>query len=70
MVQLIDKQGKIFYMKIYGIDCIFMGTVLFLSGRFIPLTPKVKGSTLHWYINRRYISYNQIKHSITKTNQL
>lgn len=71
MIQLIDKQGKTFYMKIYGEDCVFMGTALFLSSRFMPLTPKVKGSTLHWYVNRKYVSYNQIKDAIcTQSNLL
>jgi len=68
MIQLIEKQGKVFYINIYGIDCIFMGTALFLADRFLPLTPKVKGSTLHWYVNRKYVSYNQIKKSINQTN--
>jgi len=45
-----------------------MGTALFLSDRFLPLTPKVKGSALHWYVNRKYVSYNQIKKSITQPN--
>ena len=64
MIQLIKKQGKEFYIKIYGDYFFFSGTALFAANKFIPLKPKVKGSTLHWYVNRKYVSYNQIKKAI------
>jgi len=51
-------------MKIYGDYFFFSGTALFAANKFIPLKPKVKGSTLHWYVNRKYVSYNQIKKAI------
>lgn len=48
-------------MKINGWDCIFMPMCLFANRQFLPLSPKVKGSTLGWYVNRKFVSYKQLK---------
>ena len=53
-------------MNINNVDCIFMPMCLFISNKFLPLPAKIKGSTLHWYVAREYISYNQIKKAIIK----
>ena len=61
MVQLIEKQKGKFCMNINGIDCTFMAMSLFVGNNLFPVEAKVKGSTLGWYINRKWISYKQIK---------
>ena len=48
-------------MNIIGIDCTFMAMSLFVGNNLFPVEAKVKGSTLGWYINRKWISYKQIK---------
>ena len=30
----------------------------------LPIAKKVKGSTLGWYVNRRWVSYNQLRNAI------
>jgi hypothetical protein len=67
MIQLIDKQGKIFYMEIYGASCSLIGIDLYIGNSFIPLPPKIKGSVLHWYVNSKYVSYNQLKKAIAQS---
>lgn len=64
MIQLIKKEAGIFYINIHGIECVFIPMCLFTNKQLLPIKPKVKGSTLHWYVNRKYISYNQIKKAI------
>ena len=64
MIQLIEKQNKIFRIKIDGIEHHFTGTMLFRDS-FLPLSAKVKGSTLGWNTCGKFVSYNQIKKAIT-----
>lgn len=66
MIQITDIQDKKFYMKINNVDCVFMPMCLFVVNKFLPLIPKIKGSTLCWYVGRKYVSYNQIKREIIK----
>jgi len=66
MIQLINKESNIFYINIYDILCVFIPMSLFKENSFIPFRPKVKGSTLGWYINRKWVSYNQIKKAINE----
>lgn len=70
MIQFIEKQTGKFYLKIYGIDCIFMPMELFTDTRFLPLNKIVKGSTLGWYVNRKFVSYWQLKNAIAFSNKL
>lgn len=51
-------------MKIHGINCVLMPMELFVDYQFLPLNKIVKGSTLGWYVNRKFISYWQIKKAI------
>ena len=55
MVQLIEKQKGKFCMNIHGVDCAFMPMSLFVGNNIFPVEAKVKGSTLGWYINRKWI---------------
>ena len=50
-------------------DCGFMPMALFTNKRLMPLLPKIKGATLGWYVNRKFVSYKQIK-SVIITNSL
>lgn len=53
-------------MNIHNIPCTFIPFTLFKDSDIIPISPKVKGSTLGWYVNRRWVSYNQIRNAIKK----
>lgn len=65
MIQLIKKEPGKFYMKINGSDCVFMPMELFIDYRFLPLDKIIKGSTLGWYVNRKFVSYKKIKKVIS-----
>ena len=65
MIQLIEKQKGKFCIKIHGVDCVFIPMELFAGCQFMPLDKKLKGSTLGWYVRRKFVSYNQIKKAIT-----
>lgn len=51
-------------MRINEIDCVFMPMELFVDYQFLPLRKIIKGSTLGWYVNRKFISYWQIKNNL------
>ena len=50
-----------FCININGVDVVFMPPVLFRADQLLPLPGKVKGSTLGWYVNRKFVSYKKIK---------
>jgi hypothetical protein len=58
MIQLIEKQGKIFRVKINGIEHQWAGTMLWRDS-LLPLPPKLKGSTLGWNTCGLFVSYWQ-----------
>ncbi len=60
MIQLIEVQDNKFYMNIYNTPCVFIPMELFTYNSIIPVPAKVKGSTLGWYVNRKWVSYNQV----------
>lgn len=63
MIQLIDKQGNKWHMIINGVECVFIPLSLFVGNRLLPEKPNVdKG--LRWRVNRKWISYKQIKYAI------
>ncbi|HRH59172.1 MAG TPA: hypothetical protein PL045_01315 [Chitinophagaceae bacterium] len=64
MIQVTDYNEGTFCIKIFDTECTFMPICLFAPNNFLPLQPKVKGSTLGWYVQRRWVSYNQIKAAI------
>lgn len=66
MIQLLYKEDKAFYMNIHGVCCIFIPIDLFKKNSLFPLPKHIKKNrnVLYWYVNRKYISYNQIKVAI------
>lgn len=64
MIQLTEKQKGKFCMVINGIHCVFMPMELFAENNLFPLKKVVKGSTLGWYVNRKFVSFWQIKKEI------
>jgi hypothetical protein len=64
MIKVIDYKKPIFYIIVYDINCQFIPIELYTDKAFLPIPKKVKGSTLGWYINRKWVSYNQIRQSI------
>ena len=70
MIQLIRKEGNKFYMSIHSVDCLFIPVDLFLGNNLFPLNKKVKGSTLGWYVHRKFISYNKIRSAIKKNSAI
>jgi len=65
-MQTTKKQLLTFHITIQGVACTWMPpTCLFVPWQFSPLRPVVKGSTLGWYINRKFVSYNQLKKQVT-----
>jgi hypothetical protein len=63
-IQLIEKQGAILRVKINGIVHEWSGVNLY-RGSFLPLKPKVKGSTLGWNTIGGFVSYWQLKKAIS-----
>ncbi len=53
-------------MKIHEVDCVFIPMELYLLNDLLPLQRHMKKNrnVLYWYVNRKYISYNQIKKEI------
>ena len=70
MIQITDIQKGKFCMNINGVDCVFMPMELFKADSFLPIDKKVKGSTLGWYVNRRFVSYWKIKKALCKKNNI
>ena len=53
-------------MNINGMACIFIPMELYLGNDFMPIPRHLKknGTAIHWYVNRKYVSYNQIRECI------
>jgi len=66
MIQCIEKQGHTFCFVIEGRRYDFVKCSLYLENHFMPLSAKVKGSTMGWYIGRKFVSYNQLKKAIVQ----
>jgi hypothetical protein len=64
MIQFIEKQGSIFCNAINNEPYLLYKASLYKRNHFLPLPAKVKGSTLGWYIRRRFVSYNQLTAAI------
>lgn len=64
MIKVTDYKKPIFCIEIYNTPYQFIPMDLFTSKNFLPIAKKVKGSTLGWYVNRRWVSYNQLRNAI------
>lgn len=62
-IQVIEKQGNIYRLLINGIACDFIPMELFVNG-ILPVKKCMVNGSLGWYINRRFVSYRQIKKAI------
>ena len=60
MIQLIDKQGKMYRLKINENDYLFSGICLWKDG-IIPLKAGLNNGSLCWNMGKGKISYLQIK---------
>lgn len=58
-VQLIDRKKLIF--RIENIEYHFVKPYFLYKDFGIFIEAKLKGSTLGWYINNEFLSYNQLK---------
>lgn len=52
-------------MQVNGIDCFFIPMALYKGNNIFPEKPNCDNG-LRWRINRKWISYNQIKQAIKK----
>jgi len=62
-IQLIEKHGNIHRLTINGIPCDFIPLELFTTG-FLPVKKCIVNGSLGWYVNRKFVSYRQIKKAI------
>src|SRR6185312_4743222 len=63
LIELIEKQGNKYRLKIDGIECLFIPLDLFTT-RFLPVKRCLSNGSLGWYVNRKFTSYKQIKNAI------
>ena len=62
--QVVDSQNNIWHMIINGKRCTFMIPIaLYLENELSPLKPDVDNG-FRWRVNRRWVSYKQIKNAI------
>ena len=65
MIQLIEKKGNTWHMVIHGVDCTFIPVALYIGNNLFPEKPNADNG-LRWRVNRKWISYKQIKMSVIK----
>lgn len=63
MIQIIEKQANGWHIKFNNAHLIFMPPQLFMENSFIPLKANADNG-LRWRVNRKWVSYNQIKKAI------
>lgn len=66
-IQLIEKQVNIYRLTINGIACDFIPLELFTNG-ILPAKKCMVNGSLGWYVNRKFVSYRQIKNAIKFSN--
>lgn len=60
---MLDKQRVGYRLLIYGTECQFMPMELFTTGLF-PVKKCLNNGSFGWYVNRKFVSYRQIKAAI------
>lgn len=63
MIQIIEKQSNGWHIKFNDTDLTFIPPSLFLRNSFVPIKANADNG-LRWRVNRKWISYNQIKDKI------
>jgi hypothetical protein len=62
-IQIIEKQNGNYRLLINGIECLFIPLDLFTTG-LMPVKRTQVNNSLGWYVNRKFVSYKQIKKAI------
>lgn len=65
-VQFIQKESSAFRLRIEEKEFTLIKANLYCEDDLLPLIPKVKGSTLGWYVMGGFVSYNQIAKVVRK----
>ena len=54
-------------MVIHGVECIFIPMELYVGNELLPQKPNADRG-LRWRVNRKWVSYRQIKRRIERTD--
>ena len=65
MLQLLEKDGNKWHMLIHEKECMFTPMVLYVGNNLYPEKPN-SDRGLRWRVNRKWVSYNQIKALISE----
>ena len=63
MIQLIENKSNNWHIKINGVDCTFIPMALFKENNLFAEKANCENG-LRWRINRKWVSYKQIKKAI------
>ena len=69
MIQLIEHKGSSWHMIIHGIDCTFIPMNLYIGNDLYAVKPDCENG-LRWRVNRKWVSFNQIKNVINQCKQV
>lgn len=63
LIELIERQGNKYRLKVDNTEVLFIPLDLFTT-RFLPVKRCLSNGSFGWYVNRKFISYKQIKNAI------
>ncbi len=66
ITQITKIQRNTFCIKINNRTYYYVPPKYLADDKIVQIPVKVKGSTLGWYVNREFVSYNQLKKAICK----
>jgi hypothetical protein len=67
-IQVIKKDGGKWHMTIHGVGCTFIPMALYIGNNLFPEQANADRG-LRWRINRKWISYKQIKNEIEEQSR-